>query len=160
MRILFNIKKILVFVVFLWTVILLGGCAIMGAKHKGEESFNKGQINKILPGKTTKQEILLWFGPPLSIARKGRVMKIPSADVQKRSSYELQSDIFFELFSAKHEITENHIIYYYTYSETKNTAVLITLYLTGRSKLVVDKLWILINTETGIVEDYIFRKQE
>ena len=105
MRMLFKVKKIFVFVTFICTVMLLGGCGIMGTKYKGEESFNEDQISKILPMKTTKQEILLWFGPPLSIARKGKVMKIPSPDIQKSSSYEVHSDIFFELFSASEKPT-------------------------------------------------------
>jgi len=133
---------------------------VVGGKYKGEESFHEDQIKMILPGKTTKQEILLWFGPPLAIARKGKVMKIPSPDVQKTSSYELDSDTFLELFSGKHEITENHIVYYYTYSETKGTGAFILFAGTDSSRLIVDKLWILINRETGIVEDYMFREQE
>jgi len=155
-----RIRKISVFVVFICAVVLLGGCMVAGRKYKGEECFQKDQIEKILPGKTTKQEILLWFGPPLAIARKGKVIKIPSPDVQKTSSYELHSDTFLELFSGKHEITENHIVYYYTYSEMKGTETVVVFAGTGNSKLVVDKLWILINKETGIVEDYVFREQE
>jgi len=133
---------------------------VVGGKYKGEESFHEDQIKMILPGKTTKQEILLWFGPPLAIARKGKVMKIPSPDVQKASSYELDSDTFLELFSGKHEVTENHIVYYYTYSETKGTGTVILFAGTESSRLIVNKLWILINRETGIVEDYMFREQE
>ncbi len=160
MGITFKIKKMFVFVVFLWTVMSLAGCAVGSGKYKGEETFHKGQINYILPGETTKQEILSWFGPPLAIAKKGKVIKIPSPDVQKTSSYEIHSDTFLELFSAKHQITEDHMVYYYTNSETKDTSGFFLFAGAQSSKLVVDKLWILINQKTGIVEDFLFRDQK
>lgn len=154
-----RIRKISVFVVFICTVVLLGGCMVAGRKYKGEECFHKDEISKILPGKTTKQEILFWFGPPLAIARKGEVMKIPPPVGGKERSDEMRSETFLELFSSKHELTGYHRVYYYHCAETETEPVYFVYADRAEKKLFIDKLWILINQQTGIVEDYIFRRQ-
>jgi len=61
----------------------------------------------------------------------------------------------FELFSSKHKITEDHRIYVYTFTEFK-----VRGYPFGAgSHSLSDKLLILVNEKTGIVEDYIFSKE-
>ena len=90
---------------------------IVAGSYEVGEPFGEDQIKKIQPGKTTRQEILEMFGPPVAVAKKGKVMKIPSLGQRKEGSEEIDSDTFFELFSTTHELTANHIIYYYYHSD-------------------------------------------
>ncbi len=133
---------------------------IVAGSYEVGEPFGEDQIKKIQPGKTTRQEILEMFGPPVAVARKGKVMKIPPQWLRKEGSQEIDSDTFFELFSTTHELTENHIIYYYYYSEETGMTGMVLFAALGKGELGVDKLWILVNGETGIVEDYLFREQQ
>lgn len=47
---------------FFFIVILLGGCVI-GRYYEGPK-ISEEKIREILPGVTTKSEIISWFGPP------------------------------------------------------------------------------------------------
>ncbi len=145
-------KVVLVFPLF------ISGCYVQ-SYYKGEKSFKEEQISKIRPGETTKQEVLLWFGPPVAIAEKGRSLKIPSPYGNKEHPDEMRSEDFFKLFSAHHEFAEFHRIYYYHCGGTETAPVYIIYSDRGEKRTLVDQLWVLINIETGIVEDYIFKKQ-
>lgn len=150
--------KILATVVSL--ALIASGCYVMGGKYRADEPFTEAQIRKITPGTTTKQDLLDWFGPPVAVARKGAVMKIPVPGLRKEGSHDVQADTFFELFSSKHALTEQHIIYYYYYAEIKGTEVMVFLAGTAYQREVVDKLWLLVDDRTGVVADYIFRKAQ
>lgn len=131
----------------LFASIVLSGCMYATATFK-EDSFVNADIKKIEPGRTTKEEILKWFGPPLAIAKKGEEDKIiPLENVRVAT--------FLELFATKHILTETDIIYYYRNVdiETKTGAVLLVISESKRSA--ATKLWILIDTRSGIVEDYV-----
>jgi hypothetical protein len=136
------------------------GCMVVEGKYTVEEPMNADQIQEIQRGKTTKQEILEWFGPPIAIARKGTIVKVPSPGLRKKGAEEIHSDTFFELFSERNVISEHDIIYYYFYAESKSTAAVCVVGVSDKGRLAVDKLWILINEKTGIVEDYVYREQE
>ena len=153
----YKIEETFLCVVVIVLAQLLTRCAVL--KYKGEESFHEDQIKMILPGKSTKQEILLWFGPPLAIARKGKVMKLPPPAGGEEHPDEVRWETFLRLFSPKHELTSFHSIYYYHYAESETEPVYFVYADRAEKKLVIDKLWILINQQTGIVEDYIFRRQ-
>lgn len=138
--------------------LISSGC-IFGSRYRTEAPFTETQIRKITPGTTTKQEILDWFGPPIAVARSGEVMKIPAPGPLKEGSQDVQADTFFELFSSKHSLTEQHIIYYYYDSEMKGTEVLV-LFFAGivKARVAENKLWLLIDDRTGMIVDYIFKK--
>ncbi len=153
-------RAIFAYVCFPFLCVLLCGCMIVASKYEAGEPLREEQLEKIQPGKTTRQEILEMFGPPVAVARKGKVMKIPSPGQRKEGSQEIDSEPFFELFSTTHELTENHIIYYYYYSEETGIGAIVLFTAGAKAKLGVDKLWILVNDETGIVEDYLFREQQ
>ena len=143
--------------VFTLMLICTGGCGIVRDKYIIEQPFKVAQVKGIKRGETTKQQILEWFGPPVAIAREGRAMKIPLLGLRKDGSEQVRSETFFELFSAKHGLTEDHIIYYYYSSEIKRFDFFL-LYggplPATEEKLIVNKLWVLIDAKTGIVEDY------
>ncbi len=157
---LWKMKMILSHAFFAFMLICMSGCMVSGVEYIIDEPLNEAQIKEIQRAETTKQEILKWFGPPVAIARQGTTMKIPPPGPTKKGYEEVLSETFFELFSAKHEIIEGHIIYYYYYREIKGSFAAIGLLGTSKKRLVVSKLWILINDKTGIVEDYLLRTSE
>jgi hypothetical protein len=135
------------------------GCFLVSGKYRLGETITEEMVKKIQPGKTVKQDILEWFGPPIAVARKGAWVKIPRLGTDRTGWDEIQSDSFLELFSSKHALTENHIIYYYHYGEDKATAGMFIFYAHGEGKLWISKLWVLIDETAGIVTDYLFRKE-
>ena len=155
-----KMKIILSHAVFAFMLICMSACVVGKSKHIVGRPFNEAQINGIQQAETTKQEILKWFGPPVAIARQGETMTFPPPGPTKEGYKEVRSETFFELFSAKHAIIESHIIYYYYYPEIKGTFVESLPGGSSKKRLVVSKLWILINNKTGIVEDHLFRKEE
>jgi len=163
----FNIKKmkwtlqqIILSPFYVLLVLLISGCFVMGHDFKVGESLSDKDLEKIQPGRTTKQEVLEMFGPPLGIARRGKVLKVPSAIQGKMGWEEIQSETFFELFSTKHTLTNQHIIYYYFSTEASGIGGIFLFFGKESTDIHVDKLWFLINEQTAIVEDYIFRDQE
>lgn len=155
-----EVKGIFCFMILAWVLNCASGCAVMTSKEIIYKPFNEAQIKEIRKGITKKSEILDWFGPPVSIARKGAIMPVPSPEPEEEGSIEIASETFFDLFSSKHQMTENHIIYYY-YSYGKSGLTISPLYIlsTGTISSDINKLWILINEKTGTAEDYIYRSK-
>lgn len=156
-------RKFLPLAVAGFIIIFLWGCAPCIPVSTGRP-LEDGKILRIQPGKTTKEAVIEWFGTPMAIAIQGEILKIQTeaswAKNMPRGGYyfEIDSDTFFELFSSKHELTEYHRIYYYYHAVSTKYAVILVVAAHERGKTVIDKLWILVNEETGIVEDYVFRK--
>lgn len=156
-------RKFLPLAVAGFIIIFLWGCVPAPLVTTGRPLKDE-KIIRIQPGKTTKEDIIEWFGAPMAIAVQGEILKIQAeaswAKNMPRGGYyfEIDSDTFFELFSSKHELTEYHRIYYYYRAVSKKGFLILLLYLYDSGKTVIDKLWILVNEETGIVEDYVFRK--
>ncbi len=141
------------------TVALISsGCMIGKGSFLTGDPLPEKQVKQIVPGMTTKQQILDWFGPPLAVARKGAIMKIPSLGPKKTEYQDVQADSFLELFSSKYALTERHIVYYYPATDIKSSETLFVFLDTIDHKVVTDRLWILIDDGTGIVVDYVYRK--
>ena len=134
-------------IVWLLGSVVLSGCAFIGRSEE-ENSFTKADIKKIEPGRTTREEILNWLGPPLAIAKKGEEDKIVPLE-------NVRAATFLELFATKHILTEYDVIYYYRNVETTGSAVLVIAVASETSKKATTKLWVLIDSRSGIVEDYV-----
>jgi hypothetical protein len=137
---------------------LISGCYVFS--YKGEKPFREEYINKIHSGETSKQEILLWFGPPVAVVGKDMVMKTSPTISEKECPYEVRPENFFKLFSCTNERSECYRIYYYHYCKTVTDFVFCWYGDEAKKTFFVDKLWVLINTETGVVKDFIFEKQK
>jgi len=133
--------------------IFSAGCMIGGMRHTGEVLFAKEQVEKIERGVTTKQEVLQWFGPPVALARKGE-------DGKELRSENLRTDTFIEICAGKHTINQDHVIYYYRNEGRRSVVGVAFLALGEKSWQVRERLWILINERTGVVEDYMLREDE
>lgn len=160
-------KRICQWVFFLFTFLCLLGCPIpvpMGPLRTGEPIRDK-QVIMVKPGKTTKKELLEWLGAPMAIAVRDEITVIPSVTGSlvgslRRGYYKINSDTFFELFSADHELSEYHRVYYYRYVAAKKTGYFALFAVYESGKTMTDNLWVLVNEKTGVVEDYVFRKQD
>jgi hypothetical protein len=139
------------------------GCMIIPL-HTGTPVPEQRVKEKIQPGKTTKQELFALLGAPMAIAVQGEMTAVllPSAVVSRpphsREYYEIQADPFFELFSTRHTLTVYHQVYCYynAWNITMTFFGVVAYYETGNTT--IDRLWVLVNEKTGIVEDYVFRK--
>lgn len=134
----------------------LKGCLVVGGTTKLDDQISEKSVKQITAGKTTKSEILEWFGPPTAIARRGKSLAIPDADFDGTRT--VDSETFFELFSIKHDLTEDHIIYYYQSFKVGSTAGIFLFVGSESKKVHSSKIWMLINNNTGIVEDYVYKK--
>lgn len=136
------------------------GCFVARENVLADEALPGEHIRRIRRGATTRQEILERFGPPVAVARPGTTMVHPPAGPVKRGRADVPSETFFELFSTGRSLRGTEIVYYYDSSRLKATGVLIVPLVGGgfhNSETVVERLWLLIDDGTGIVEDYVFR---
>ena len=145
-------------------VLSLQGCVPAPSFHSGLPLPQK-TVDGLQAGKTTKAELLEWFGLPLSIAVKGETLTIPlgpewfGSGVRHARYEQVDADTFFELFSSKHSITDHDRIYYYHRTVSSKYAVVLAVYLNETVNTRSDRLWVLVDEETGLVEDFFFRKE-
>jgi len=162
--------------IFLVTAI---GCVVGRARISG--GINEKQVQEINHGRTTQQQILDWFGQPDAVARQdGGLLHQPlrshfldrfgKPDAVVKQYYgfshepvgnldnseEFSGKTFLKLFSDKHQIGPQHMVYYYQHT-TGGTAAGVWLD-PIEGEVVIQKLWVLMDRETGKVEDHIFRK--
>ncbi len=138
----------------------LGGCFSITQQLPSGEPLDAGRIKAIRPGVTTRAEILERFGPPAAIARKGTTMVLPAPGPAKRGRTEVPSDAFLELFAASRPLKDAELVYYYDASALKGSGFLFIPIIGGgfySREAVAERLWILIDRDRGIVEDYVFR---
>jgi len=140
--------------------------------YKTGEPIREDKVAMLEPGKTTKEELFERFGAPTSIAARGEITVIPSVRVQPLAMvtggpnggwigdyYKIETNTFFELFSVNHELSEYHRVYYYRSVVSKGMLFMGIFVNYQSGKTLTDSLWALVNEKTGIVEDYVFRKQ-
>ena len=152
---------------FAFILISLSGCCAIPypIKEDLETAIDKEELENIERGKTTSLEVIEWLGPPDAIARAGTTMKVPPLGPRKEGSLDVKYKDFLDLFSEKHTLTKKHIVYYYETSAFHAVgAVMVSIYGGGSGpisplRLMVSRLWILVDTETGHVVDYIFREE-
>jgi len=151
----FTLYTWLVLAVIPAAIISVAGCIV--GNYASDDQLDTDYIEEIQKGITTKQEILDRLGLPKILARKGKTVKVPSNDPEKDME-EVDSELLFELFSAKHAIGDHHIVYFY-YSSNMHMAVVMPILpiASASGSMDIDRLWILIDQNTGIVEDYLFR---
>lgn len=141
---------------------LLPGCLTL-FKYSGSE-IKAARVAQIQHGKTLKRDALEWFGPPMTISARGEIVVVPKASVPDkeyrvpRRPTVVESDTFFDLFSPKVEFTEYHRVYYFYFSESRNLTYYLLVAQYDEIETKFDKLWLLVNERTGIVEDYFFKE--
>lgn len=143
------------------TLLWLGsGCFVIKQRLPADEPLPAARIGAIRAGATTRREILEWFGPPTGIARRGAVMVYPAPGVAMRGRVDIRSDAVFELFSAGRTPRASDIVYYYDSACVKGLGILFIPIVGGGGytrEVAVERLWILIDENTGLVEGHVFR---
>ena len=141
---------------------LLPGCLTL-FKYSGTE-IKAARVAQIHPGKTLKKEALEWFGPPMSISARDEMVTIPKASIPDneyrvpRRPTIVNSDTFFDLFTSDAEFTKYHRMYYFYFSESRNLTYYLLVVKYDEIDTRFDKLWLLVDERTGIVEDYFFKQ--
>lgn len=136
------------------------GC-LFGGRYLADEPIGKKQVERVRPGQTSIREVLTWLGPPAAIARSGKTVIFPPPSMGKNGSLEMRSDVFFELFSSGRELRKEEVVYYYDASRQSSLGVIVILIVinfggqTERAK--VERLWLLVDERSGIIEDYVYR---
>lgn len=51
-------------------------CAIMPTKGEVGKPIDEDMVSKIQNGKTTRENIIQWFGIPMAVAKKGETIKL------------------------------------------------------------------------------------
>lgn len=141
----------------------LGGCFAFGGRHQMDAPLSGGSVTSaVKTGVTTKQNLLERFGPPTAVARRGTTMVYPPPGPAKRGRLDIQSEAFLELFSEGRALKDSEIVYYYESSRTKRFGFLFFPVIIGAghnsTRVVQERLWVLLDGTTGIVRDYVYRK--
>jgi hypothetical protein len=145
--------------------ILIPGCIWGSVKH--DQVINKEVVKRIESRKTTRINILEWFGPPSVLAKKEGTTLFPTLDLNPEKMREFDSKVFFKYFLDRHALSEHHVVYYYFNEEEDISGIsipiipslLISLPATS-TDLQISELWVLVNRTTGRVEDYVFLEWE
>lgn len=141
---------------------LLPGCLTL-YKYSGTE-IKVSRVAQIQPGKTLKKQAFEWFGAPVAISARGEIVRVPKVSVPDkeyrvpRRPTLVESDTFFELFDSDIELTEYHRVYYFYFSESRELMYFLMVAMYDEIDTNLDKLWLLVDERTGIVDDYFFRK--
>ena len=141
---------------------VLTGCITL-FKYSGTE-IKASRVAKIKPGETLKREALEWFGAPITISAPGEIIVIPKVSIPDkeyrvpRRATIVESDTFFDLFSPEAEITEYHRVYHFYFSESRELMYFLIVATYDEIDTKFDKLWLLVNEKTGVVEEYFFRQ--
>jgi len=147
-------------------LIPVGGCIWGSVQY--DRTLEKELIKNIEPGKTTRKNILEWFGPPEILARNDGVVLLPPLETSQGKMREVDSKVFFKYFLQRHPIAEHHVVYYY-FNEGEDIngfsipipigTFFVSLPATS-GNLQLSELWVLVNRQTEQVEDYVFLEGE
>ena len=141
---------------------ILPGCLTL-FKYSGSE-IKAARVAQIQPGKTLKRDALKWFGIPMTISARDEVVVVPKASIPDneyrvpRRPTVVNSDTFFDLFTSDVELTKYHRVYYFYFSESRDLTYYLILAKYDEIETKFDKLWLLVDERTGIVEDYFFKE--
>lgn len=140
---------------------LLTGCGTYSGSDR-HDAFREEQVAKIELNRTTRRQIIEWFGPPADIARKGT----------PRDRDNVAAEDYFGFFAST-LITGNSVVYRYRnvgnkFSETAAGVPLCPVRgcpgiggtISRSTSNERNDLWILFDERTGLVQDYIVQSPD
>jgi hypothetical protein len=150
-------------------VLLASGCILPAlGTHRSGRPVGDGDASWIVGRRTTKAELFDRLGPPMAIAARGEYVEVPAATVHHLDemshrviwfggdSWSQQGDAWLELFAARRPLRDSHRVYYwYATSESGVSFFLLVGVATRHASL--EELWVLVDEETGIAEDAVYR---
>lgn len=132
-------------------VIVLVGCSTK------EFEINNKLLANIKPGKTTKMEMFDLLDIPKAIAVMDRPMYLVLPNYRREtmpprdSLIQVQAEPFYEIFKTRNVLKDVHRVYYYHVNHYESS------FMSTEIRFQLDRLWVLVNEETGLVEDLVFR---
>lgn len=142
-------------------LLCLSGCCLIGGQYLADEPIEKKRVERISPGQTSVREVLTRLGPPVAIARSERTVIFPPPSIGRSGYLEMNSDAFFELFSPGRALRKEEVVYYYDASRKSSLGGLVIMILINfggqTDRVKVERLWLLVDEKTGIIEDYVYR---
>jgi len=142
---------------------LLGaGCAPAIPQTYGKK-VQETQFERIVPGLTTRADILGMFGMPMYIIamdeapliREGSIWK--DSTIKRLPPYRRRAETFFEIFRDGNELNERSRLYYYHYTYSSQMGYFMLFYIHEIPRVSFRHLWVLVDEETGMVEDAFFQ---
>lgn len=130
------------------------------------------RLGALQPGRTTRSEVLDWFGPPLAFARDGAVAPAPEIAL-RWAGFELGPPplSLFDKFPAG-AVAGGDLVYYYRQDQdiASKSAVALMIFIPPAGGGVspwkhsferrTDELWVLIDGVTGVVKAVVFKRTE
>ncbi len=143
-------------------VLCIGGCLPSITLRTGKPIV-EDNVLAMTPGTTTKSELFERLGAPTAIVARDEVPVVAApptwaAPYRSASTYSFDANTFYELFPAAGESGEYSRIYYYRHVASRKMSYFMILAVYESGGTTTDRLWVLVNEKTGIVEDYAFRK--
>lgn len=139
-----------------------GGCT---AVRESGRPIGDAALGEIVPGRSRKADLLGRFGIPAAVfARHGPVvMALPARSgdmIDMNPTCSFEADAVFELFPPGAGGGDGLRVYHHrrVRSVTTTWFLLLGLYLDGRTE--EDRLWTLVDEETGIVRNYALKRSD
>jgi len=148
--------------------LISAGCILPVLPVTSGRTLDKESMTAIVPGEATTSVLLKQLGPPLAIAARGQYVSVPAAsavrsggascNVESGGFFNIQSDGWFEPFSARRPIRDEHRVYYWYGSRTSGFNAYLLVGFANRCTTTTDELLVLVDTRTDRVEDVFFHE--
>lgn len=126
-------------------------------------------VQCVVPDRTTRAELLEWFGPPQVIARageRGDALVRPVAPsggvadpaISGEGTQAERGDAWFEPFVVRRPIRDTHRVYYWYCSTRGGFVGFLLAGISHRSESTYE-VWVLVDEETGLAQGAAFRER-
>jgi hypothetical protein len=142
-------------------VMLLGGCIMRGESGR---RLDAALLHEIIPEQMGKDGLYTLCGWPSAIilpddtASLRIVPPLAAATPLSRGVYRVDTAAYYELFARRRTLGEAHQIVYYEHLTSHKFFWMLLILYYSQGEATADRLWVLVNEETGLVEDYAFKK--
>lgn len=141
-------------------VMLLGGCVMRGESGR---RLDAALLHEITPEQMGKDDLYTLCGWPSAIILPDdtaslRIVPRAAATPLSRGAYRVDTAAYYELFARRRTLGEAHQIVYYEHLTSHNFLWMLLILYYSQGEATADRLWVLVNEETGLVEDYAFKK--
>lgn len=123
------------------------------------------RVRAIHDGKTTRRDVLDALGPPLVAVRRERPMvRMPDVGLRRSGGSDVPAAWFFDRFAEARPLGADHVVYYYRAHELRTHGHGVYVSAPGGGGPIPfgssdesseDRLWILLNDRTGLVEAHL-----
>lgn len=144
--------------------LLLSGCYIPRGASKGGTLIPAASVAALRPGVTTKEELFDRFGLPTAVLVPGETASILPEQGRALSArpwerpVDFDADSTFELFSGAPDGGDHRRIYLFRRSKEDMACIVLIFWIDIDHRTDTDRLWVLVDERTRIVEDYAWRK--